>query len=75
MICVASVSFTYYRKSSSMYASEQLEENCAKYWWRNLLYINNLFPRKEMCLSWSWYLSLDTQCFALSTFLLMLSTV
>lgn len=23
-------------------------ENCPKYWWRNILYINTLFPVKEM---------------------------
>ncbi|KAF5292693.1 hypothetical protein FQA39_LY13905 [Lamprigera yunnana] len=74
-ILFGDVLFTYYRQSSSLNVSEQPDINCSKYWWRNALYINNLFPRSEMCLSWSWYLSADTQFFMVSTFLLILSTI
>ncbi|EDW26102.1 GL26963 [Drosophila persimilis] len=34
---------------------------CPDYWWRNILYINTLFPVDEMCMLWSWYLANDTQ--------------
>lgn len=33
---------------------EDLEGNCKKFWWRNALFIQNFFPLKEMCMSWSW---------------------
>ncbi|EEZ98971.2 nose resistant to fluoxetine protein 6 [Tribolium castaneum] len=74
VILMTDVMYTYYRKASVLYSSERNEELCPKYWWRNLLYINNLYPRSEMCLSWSWYLSVDTQFFTVVSFLLILST-
>ncbi|XP_046398836.1 nose resistant to fluoxetine protein 6-like [Ischnura elegans] len=46
---------------------------CAKYWWRNVLYINSLYPREEMCMIWSWYMANDTQFYALGIILLLLS--
>nr|XP_049698753.1 uncharacterized protein LOC110374658 [Helicoverpa armigera] len=49
-------------------------ETCPKYWWRNLLYINTLFPVEQMCMLWSWYLSDDTQFYAVSAILLILAT-
>ncbi|XP_052737109.1 nose resistant to fluoxetine protein 6-like [Bicyclus anynana] len=49
-------------------------ETCPKYWWRNLLYINTLFPVDQMCMLWSWYLSDDTQFYAVSAILLILAT-
>ncbi|XP_073996733.1 nose resistant to fluoxetine protein 6-like isoform X2 [Rhodnius prolixus] len=48
--------------------------NCHKYWWRNALYLNSLYPRKEMCMLWSWYLSNDTQFYVLGTILLLISS-
>ncbi|KAG8225219.1 hypothetical protein J437_LFUL012694 [Ladona fulva] len=47
--------------------------NCAKYWWRNALYINSLFPRSEMCMLWSWYMANDTQFYALGIILLLIA--
>ncbi|KAK9498898.1 hypothetical protein O3M35_003448 [Rhynocoris fuscipes] len=47
--------------------------NCPKYWWRNVLYINTLFPVEDMCMLWSWYLADDTQFYVLGAFLLILS--
>lgn len=37
-----------------------------------MLMISNFFPFDEMCLSWSWYLSVDFQCFAIGTILLVI---
>lgn len=48
--------------------------NCANYWWRNLLYINTLFPMKEMCMLWSWYLSDDTQFYTVGAVILIIAT-
>ncbi|XP_053395822.1 nose resistant to fluoxetine protein 6-like [Mercenaria mercenaria] len=40
---------------------------CKKYWWTNLLYINNMYPNygniQTTCLGWSWYLANDMQFF------------
>ncbi|XP_034840927.1 nose resistant to fluoxetine protein 6-like [Maniola hyperantus] len=47
--------------------------NCAKYWWRNVLYINNLFPQKDMCMVWSWYMANDTQFYVVGIILLLIS--
>ncbi|RZC40276.1 nose resistant to fluoxetine protein 6-like, partial [Asbolus verrucosus] len=75
VILLTDVMYTYYRKAAVLYSSEHNDVTCPNFWWRNLLYINNLFPRAEMCLSWSWYLSVDTQFFVIATFLLILSTI
>ncbi|KAK3920322.1 Nose resistant to fluoxetine protein 6, partial [Frankliniella fusca] len=48
--------------------------NCPNYWWRNVLYINTLFPVKDMCMLWSWYLADDTQFYVLGVILLILAT-
>ncbi|XP_046817971.1 nose resistant to fluoxetine protein 6-like isoform X1 [Vespa crabro] len=47
--------------------------NCDKFWWRNALYLNSLYPRKEMCMLWSWYMSNDTQFYVLGILLLLFS--
>ncbi|XP_011155266.1 nose resistant to fluoxetine protein 6-like isoform X2 [Harpegnathos saltator] len=66
---------SWYSRTSQFYMNERPHETCAKYWWRNLLYINNLFDRASMCMSWSWYLSNDMQFFVIGLILLILSTV
>ncbi|XP_071947853.1 nose resistant to fluoxetine protein 6-like [Antedon mediterranea] len=45
---------------------------CQKYWWTNLLYINNVYPNDLMqeCLGWSWYLANDMQFFIISPFII-----
>lgn len=47
--------------------------NCPKYWWRNVFYINTLFPVKDMCMLWSWYLADDTQFYILGAVLLIMA--
>lgn len=46
---------------------------CNLYWWRNLLYINNLYPQKEMCMVWSWYMANDTQFYVVGIIFLLIS--
>ncbi|XP_076292737.1 nose resistant to fluoxetine protein 6 [Lasioglossum baleicum] len=46
---------------------------CEKFWWRNALYINSLYPQSEMCMLWSWYMANDTQFYVLGILLLLLS--
>ncbi|KAH8332042.1 hypothetical protein KR067_010559, partial [Drosophila pandora] len=44
---------------------------CPDYWWRNILYINTLFPVDEMCMLWSWYLANDTQFYMIGAIILI----
>ncbi|XP_076673726.1 O-acyltransferase like protein isoform X2 [Andrena cerasifolii] len=48
--------------------------NCPNYWWRNLLYINTLFPVEQMCMVWSWYVADDTQFYIVGAVILILAT-
>ncbi|KAL0106559.1 hypothetical protein PUN28_016332 [Cardiocondyla obscurior] len=74
-VIISQLSFTWFDKISQFYLHERPQETCSKYWWRNLLYINNLFSFDSMCLSWSWYLSADMQFFMITAALLILSTM
>jgi len=40
---------------------------CAKYWWTNLIYVNNVYPfhKPAQCYGVSWYLPNDMQFFLL----------
>ncbi|CAH1130534.1 unnamed protein product [Ceutorhynchus assimilis] len=42
---------------------------CKKYWWRNLMFIHNYFGFKDMCLTHTHHLGIDTQLFFVSPFL------
>ncbi|XP_056006926.1 nose resistant to fluoxetine protein 6-like [Ostrea edulis] len=44
---------------------------CRNNWWRNLLYINNLFHNDDQCLKASWYLANDMQFYAISPLMLV----
>ncbi|XP_057290815.1 O-acyltransferase like protein-like [Hydractinia symbiolongicarpus] len=47
-------------------------QNCVKYWWTNLLYINNFYPddQSKMCYPVSWYLANDMQFYVISPIIL-----
>ena len=46
---------------------------CSKYWWTNLIYINNLYPWKlgDECMGWSWYLANDMQFYIIAPLMLI----
>uniref|UniRef100_A0A1X7VDC1 Nose resistant-to-fluoxetine protein N-terminal domain-containing protein n=1 Tax=Amphimedon queenslandica TaxID=400682 RepID=A0A1X7VDC1_AMPQE len=48
-------------------------ENCVKYWWTNLLYINNFYPTNfgDECMGWTWYLANDMQFFVITPLFLI----
>ena len=50
-----------------------LYQSCRKYWWTNLLYINNFYPWKQSdeCIGWTWYLANDMQFYIFSPLLLI----
>ena len=43
--------------------------NCIDYWWRDVLYINNLYPIQEMCVDYTWSLGLEVQFYVFCTVL------
>ena len=47
---------------------------CDKYWWTNVLYINNFYPTSftEQCYGVTWYLANDMQFFIISPIFLLL---
>lgn len=47
---------------------------CDKYWWANLLFINNFVPKEyeNQCMGWSWYLANDMQMYLISPIFLFL---
>ena len=50
-----------------------LKNGCHKYWWTNLLYINNLYPWElsSGCMAWTWYLATDMQFYILAPLILI----
>ncbi|XP_048512297.1 nose resistant to fluoxetine protein 6-like [Athalia rosae] len=45
---------------------------CQKNWWTNLLYIQNLVDREEICLPHTWYAAVDMQLFWIAPFVILL---
>lgn len=52
---------SYFEQASPYLTFIKDSENCQNYWWRNWLFINNLFPLTEMCYVTTWYLAADFQ--------------
>ncbi|KAM3957019.1 LOW QUALITY PROTEIN: uncharacterized protein ACR2FA_008954 [Aphomia sociella] len=74
MLGVVEVTMKWFAHNAVFEPPAMDHETCPKYWWRNLLYVNTLFPVEQMCMLWSWYLSDDTQFYAVSAILLILAT-
>ncbi|XP_071493571.1 nose resistant to fluoxetine protein 6-like [Diadema antillarum] len=47
--------------------------HCEEYWWTNLLYINNFYPKNASsgCIYWAWYLANDMQFYLISPVILI----
>ncbi|XP_037826594.1 O-acyltransferase like protein-like [Lucilia sericata] len=70
VMAVVDLLFVYISKVSVYHINERFDENCANYWWRNILFIQNLFDHKDMCLNWTWSLACEMQYFVIATILL-----
>ncbi|XP_065367677.1 nose resistant to fluoxetine protein 6-like [Calliphora vicina] len=70
VMAVVDLLFAYISKVSVYHINERFDENCANYWWRNILFIQNLFDHKDMCLNWTWSLACEMQYFVIATILL-----
>ncbi|XP_033205346.1 nose resistant to fluoxetine protein 6-like [Bombus vancouverensis nearcticus] len=73
VILIAILNFTWQHHVSALLPVEHPNAKCSKYWWTNILYINNFYRWDELCLTWSWYLPNDMQFFVFGSFLLTLS--
>ncbi|XP_043270688.1 nose resistant to fluoxetine protein 6-like [Venturia canescens] len=54
----------FYKMGSGPYWDTWIDSNrnfCRENWWTNLLYVNNYVNVQKMCMSQSWYLSVDMQ--------------
>lgn len=45
---------------------------CKQYWWRNLLFIHNWFGFKEMCLTHTHHVGIDTELFLLAPIMVLM---
>uniref|UniRef100_A0A6P4ECQ7 Nose resistant to fluoxetine protein 6-like n=1 Tax=Drosophila rhopaloa TaxID=1041015 RepID=A0A6P4ECQ7_DRORH len=74
LVVMATVDLVYaYIGDVSVYhINERFDEMCSKHWWRNLLFIQNLFDHRDMCANWSWSLACEMQFFILANALLFL---
>lgn len=52
--------------------SEAFFSNCEKYWWTNMLFINNYYPfyMADQCIGWVWYLANDFQFYLMTPFVI-----
>uniref|UniRef100_A0A667X459 O-acyltransferase like n=1 Tax=Myripristis murdjan TaxID=586833 RepID=A0A667X459_9TELE len=59
LICLAMGVFSTLNMAANTQLSPSFVDNCKANWWANVLLINNFFTVNEMCLPWTWYLSMD----------------
>lgn len=64
--------YAYIGYVSVYHINERFDEMCTRHWWRNLLFIQNLFDHRDMCANWSWSLACEMQFFILANSLLFL---
>ncbi|KAM4634077.1 O-acyltransferase like protein [Polymixia lowei] len=72
IVCLAIGFFSVVQRGAFWFIAEDEVMNCKKYWWSNLLLVNNLFTITDICAPWTWYLSLDFQFYATTPLLVYL---
>lgn len=70
VVGLTEVATTYLVETSPFWVHDRYDVTCKKYWWRNVLYIQNLFNVHDLCLSWTWSMACEMQFFILFTALL-----
>ncbi|CAG7722834.1 unnamed protein product [Allacma fusca] len=70
VIGITATIWPYFNVGYYWYEIDGLKEECRTYWWRSLLYINNLYKNYE-CYNAAWYLNVDMQCFLVSPLLII----
>lgn len=61
---------SYVVDKSKFWVHERSDLRCQQYWWRNVLYIQNLFDIDDLCLNWTWSLACEMQYYMISVGLL-----
>uniref|UniRef100_A0A182NT32 Uncharacterized protein n=1 Tax=Anopheles dirus TaxID=7168 RepID=A0A182NT32_9DIPT len=61
---------SYIVETSKFWVHERSDLGCQRYWWRNVIYIQNLYPVDDFCLTWTWSLACEMQYYMLFTVLL-----
>ncbi|XP_030079430.1 uncharacterized protein LOC115482973 [Drosophila hydei] len=74
VILVTVVNFYYHREASVLHFVEPVDELCAQHWWRNILFVQNLYPVSEMCCNWTWSLGCDMQLYIGAMLMLYMHT-
>ncbi|KAG7269144.1 hypothetical protein CRUP_001599, partial [Coryphaenoides rupestris] len=72
IVCLAIGFFSVVQRGAFWFIAEDEVINCKRYWWSNLLLVNNLFTITDICVPWTWYLSLDFQFYATTPLLIYL---
>ncbi|XP_058473472.1 O-acyltransferase like protein-like [Solea solea] len=73
MFCVCLLTGVYSLVKWGPYRTYLMKvDTCRTHWWANLLFISNLIDTQNLCLPWTWYLSLDFQFYATTPVLLYL---
>ncbi|XP_039959711.1 O-acyltransferase like protein-like isoform X1 [Bactrocera tryoni] len=72
MLCITYLMMKYNDSTTVFNVSGFVTENCEHYWWRNVLFIHNLYDHKDMCLAWTWFVSLEIQYAITLTVLLVI---
>ncbi|XP_067233142.1 O-acyltransferase like protein [Chanodichthys erythropterus] len=72
IVCLTIGLFSVVQRGVFWFIAEDEVFSCKKYWWSNLLLINNLFTITDICAPWTWYLSIDFQFYATTPFLIFL---
>lgn len=63
------IGVSYLNDTSIFHLVERTDLNCQQYWWRNLLYIQNLYPVSDLCVNWTWSTASEMQYFIFFTLL------
>lgn len=63
--------FKYWGSGPNWLQSGADFDECKDTWWKNLLYINNVYDSDKQCMGWSWYLANDMQFYVISPIMLI----
>ncbi|ALC49390.1 CG12990, partial [Drosophila busckii] len=74
VILLATISYAYQGQASIFHIVEPLDELCEEHWMRNVLFIQNFYPIKQMCGNWTWSMACDLQMYFVATLLLYIYT-
>ncbi|KAK1788513.1 hypothetical protein P4O66_016936 [Electrophorus voltai] len=85
MVCLIIALFSVLQRGVFWFIAEDEVVSCKKYWWSNLLLVNNLFTITnivrsltilftitDICAPWTWYLSIDFQFYVTTPLVIFL---